>query len=220
MAARGSEALRRERRPGVRHGPPDAVDPGAPPARAGALQYFLHALSRPDRRRTRHGGPPRVPAATVFARRTAARRPGRPLLRRDDQRPRRHARLRVADPGRRSLGDRRLRQGAPALAVRAGVRRSARETRRARRGRAAGRPDARRDPRDGPGQPQQAGGPMNVSASQGLVDAIDRVRRPAVAVGLVALAACGAGWFLAPDAFLRAYLFGFVFFAGLSLGCL
>jgi hypothetical protein len=61
---------------------------------------------------------------------------------------------------------------------------------------------------------------MNVSASQGLVDAIDRVRRPALAVGLVALAACGAGWFLAPDAFLRAYLFGFVFFAGLSLGCL
>ena len=61
---------------------------------------------------------------------------------------------------------------------------------------------------------------MNVSASQGLVDAIDRVRRPALAVGLIALAACGAGWFLAPDAFLRAYLFGFVFFAGLSLGCL
>src|SRR5204862_1026939 len=83
-----------------------------------------------------------------------------------------------------------------------------------------GRPASRRRPRDGPGQPQQAGGPMNVSASQGLVDAIDRVRRPALAVGLVALAACGAGWFLTPDAFLRAYLFGFVFFAGLSLGCL
>jgi len=61
---------------------------------------------------------------------------------------------------------------------------------------------------------------MNVSASQGLVDAIDRVRRPALVVGCVALAACGAGWFLAPDALLRAYLFGFVFFAGLSLGCL
>jgi len=28
---------------------------------------------------------------------------------------------------------------------------------------------------------------MNVSASQGLVDAIDRVRRPALVVGLVAL---------------------------------
>ena len=61
---------------------------------------------------------------------------------------------------------------------------------------------------------------MNVSASQGIVDAIDRVRRPALAVGLIALAACAAGWLLAPDAFLRAYLFGFVFFAGLSLGCL
>ena len=61
---------------------------------------------------------------------------------------------------------------------------------------------------------------MNVSASQGLVRAIDRVRRPSLLVGVLALAACAAGWFLAPDAFLRAYLFGFVFFAGLSLGCL
>jgi hypothetical protein len=61
---------------------------------------------------------------------------------------------------------------------------------------------------------------MNLSPSQGLIAAIDRVRRPSLAVGLIALAACGAGWFLAPDAFFRAYLFGFVFFAGLSLGCL
>jgi hypothetical protein len=61
---------------------------------------------------------------------------------------------------------------------------------------------------------------MNFSASQGLVTAIDRVRRPSLAVGSIALAACGAGWFFAPDAFFRAYLFGFVFFTGLSLGCL
>ena len=52
---------------------------------------------------------------------------------------------------------------------------------------------------------------MNVSASQGLVAAIDRVRRPALAVGLVALAACGLGWFLAISG-------GIVLF--LTLGCI
>ncbi|HYR46505.1 MAG TPA: hypothetical protein VER78_05825 [Thermoanaerobaculia bacterium] len=61
---------------------------------------------------------------------------------------------------------------------------------------------------------------MNLSASQGLGDAIDRLRRPSLAVGLIALAACGAGWYMAPDAFFRAYLFGYIFFAGLTLGCL
>jgi hypothetical protein len=61
---------------------------------------------------------------------------------------------------------------------------------------------------------------MNLNASQDLIAAIDRLRRPAFAVGLAALAACGVGWLIAPDAFFRAYLFGFVFFAGLSLGCL
>jgi hypothetical protein len=61
---------------------------------------------------------------------------------------------------------------------------------------------------------------MNPNASQGLTAAIDRVRRPSLAVGLAALAACGAGWYFAPAAFFRAYLFAYVFFAGLSLGCL
>ena len=61
---------------------------------------------------------------------------------------------------------------------------------------------------------------MNLSASQGLGDAIDRLRRPSLAVGLIALAACGAGWYMAPGAFFRAYLFGYIFFAGLTLGCL
>ena len=61
---------------------------------------------------------------------------------------------------------------------------------------------------------------MNQSASQSLVVAIDRLRRPSLAVGALALAACAAGAFLAPDAFFRAYLFAFVFFAGLSLGCM
>jgi hypothetical protein len=61
---------------------------------------------------------------------------------------------------------------------------------------------------------------MNPSASQSLIVAIDRVRRPSLAVGLIALAASGAGAFFAPAAFFRAYLFAYIFFAGLSLGCL
>jgi hypothetical protein len=61
---------------------------------------------------------------------------------------------------------------------------------------------------------------MNPSASQSLIAAIDRVRRPSLAVGLIALAASGVGAFFAPAAFFRAYLFAYIFFAGLSLGCL
>ena len=61
---------------------------------------------------------------------------------------------------------------------------------------------------------------MRASASPGITTTIDRVRRPSLAVGLVALAACAAGAFLSPNAFFRGYLFGYVFFTGLSLGCL
>ena len=61
---------------------------------------------------------------------------------------------------------------------------------------------------------------MNASASGRLTASIDRVRRPSLAVGLAGLAACAAGAFFAPEAFFRGYLFGYIFFAGLTLGCL
>ena len=61
---------------------------------------------------------------------------------------------------------------------------------------------------------------MNAAASPSITAWIDRVRRPALIAGVVALAACGVGAFLAPPAFFRAYLFAYVFFTGLSLGCL
>jgi hypothetical protein len=61
---------------------------------------------------------------------------------------------------------------------------------------------------------------VQAGASPALTAAIDRVRRPALAVGLIALAACASGAFVSPDALLRGYLFGYVFFTGLSLGCL
>ena len=61
---------------------------------------------------------------------------------------------------------------------------------------------------------------MNASASPAVTAWIDRVRRPALIAGALALAACGAGAFLSPPAFFHSYLFAYVFFTGLSLGCL
>ena len=61
---------------------------------------------------------------------------------------------------------------------------------------------------------------MNASASPAITASIDRVRKPALIAGVIALAACAAGAFLSPSAFFRAYLFAYVFFTGLSLGCL
>ncbi len=61
---------------------------------------------------------------------------------------------------------------------------------------------------------------MNVNASQSLIASIDRLRRPALAAGVIALVACAAGAIASPGAFFRGYLFAYVFFTGLSLGCL
>ena len=43
-------------------------------ARAGALQHLLHALSRPDRQRRRHGGAARLSPSAVLSHRPPARR--------------------------------------------------------------------------------------------------------------------------------------------------
>ena len=48
----------------------------------------------------------------------------------------------------------------------------------------------------------------------------DRLQRGALAVGVVALVACGAGAFADPAQFFRAYLAAYFFFLGLGLGCL
>lgn len=63
---------------------------------------------------------------------------------------------------------------------------------------------------------------MTANPSQSLTAAIDRLRRPSLVAGLVALAACAAGALASssPATFFRGYLFAYVFFTGLSLGCL
>lgn len=61
---------------------------------------------------------------------------------------------------------------------------------------------------------------MNQNLPNSLAASIDRVRNPSLAVGVAALAACTLAASSAPDAFFRGYLFGYVFFAGLTLGCM
>jgi hypothetical protein len=54
----------------------------------------------------------------------------------------------------------------------------------------------------------------------GLSTALDRVARPALGVGVVALLACAAGAYAGgAEHFYRSYLAGFVFWNGLALGC-
>ncbi len=56
--------------------------------------------------------------------------------------------------------------------------------------------------------------------SQALAAALDRVRRPCLAVGLAALAACALGGYFAPAQLFRSYLFAYIFWIGIALGCL
>jgi hypothetical protein len=57
-------------------------------------------------------------------------------------------------------------------------------------------------------------------ADQALTSAVARIRRPALVVGLVALAASAAGAAISPRQFFQSYLFACVFWTGLALGCL
>lgn len=50
--------------------------------------------------------------------------------------------------------------------------------------------------------------------------ALERFQRPALFVGVAALAACAVGGFSAPAQFFHSYLFAFLFWAGIALGCM
>lgn len=52
------------------------------------------------------------------------------------------------------------------------------------------------------------------------VQDLRRWQTPLAAVGLVCLLLCAVGWFFSPEQFFRSYLLAFVFWAGLTLGCL
>jgi hypothetical protein len=50
--------------------------------------------------------------------------------------------------------------------------------------------------------------------------ALERFQRPALVAGAAALGACAIGGFFQPEQFFRSYLFAFLFWAGVALGCL
>lgn len=50
--------------------------------------------------------------------------------------------------------------------------------------------------------------------------ALERFQRPALYAGGAALALCAVGGFFQPDQFFRSYLFAFLFWAGVALGCM
>jgi hypothetical protein len=49
---------------------------------------------------------------------------------------------------------------------------------------------------------------------------MDRIQRAALLVGVAGLAVCVAGFFVDRDQFFRSYLFGYLFWLGMALGCL
>ncbi len=50
--------------------------------------------------------------------------------------------------------------------------------------------------------------------------ALERFERPVLLAGGIALAVCAIGGFFQPDQFFRSYLFAFLFWAGVALGCM
>jgi hypothetical protein len=50
--------------------------------------------------------------------------------------------------------------------------------------------------------------------------AVDRLQTTGLIAGGIGLLLCALGWFLAPDYFFRGYLVGWVFWLGVSLGCM
>ena len=60
---------------------------------------------------------------------------------------------------------------------------------------------------------------IDATASDELRGAVNRARRRALLAGAAGLAACAAGYFLAPTSFFPSYLFACMFCLGLALGC-
>lgn len=58
-----------------------------------------------------------------------------------------------------------------------------------------------------------------MSQNEPLNPQLGRVQTLALGVGVVGLLACAAGWWLAPEQAPRSYLFAYMFWLGLSLGC-
>src|SRR3989338_5573245 len=144
--------------------------------------------------RQRDGCAARLSRAAVFPHRPAARGAGGALLRRHHERLRSHARLRRSDPRARPLGHHRLH---PCPAV---------------------------EPAGGPGRrshrrAQTTARGCSMNGADTLRPQLERWQRRALVVGVVSLALCAGGGWMSRGQFFQSYLLGFLFWAGLTLGC-
>src|SRR5262249_5883561 len=125
---------------------------------------------------------------------------------------RRHARLQGADRAARSMGDCRLRPRAAAQPARDDGRHSRRRSDEAAAGRTGRTPVGRAQVMETPRVT------TNVQATT--VPDIDRLGQRGLILGIVGLAAGGAGYFMNPDQFFRSWLIGFMLVLGLAMGSL
>src|SRR5262249_40325647 len=176
-----------------------------------AIGVLLQAVPRPDGMRLRNGGQARIPAAPLVPHRPAARCSGGALLRRHLERLRRNAGLCRADRCSGSLGRDRLYPGSAAFAEREAVRHSAGRAIASRgaagraavgtgsHARAAAVPLLGIEAAGGPPSPcplpprRERRKPGAMRNSETLREGLDRIRRPALTIGSVALAACAVG---------------------------
>src|SRR6185369_11005077 len=159
------------------------------------IRHFLFAVPRTDRRRRRHDRASRLSPAAVAARRSPAARAGRTLLRRDDERFRRDARLCGANQGRRSLGHRRLHPRAATERARDG------------RGRAGG----------SAGSPQVI--PFKETAGEAIPE-LGPLQRRLLLAGAAGMALSLVGLLINTTQFLQSYLLAYMWCLGVTLGCL
>src|SRR5262249_10725414 len=130
------------------------------------------------------------------------------LLRRDDQRLRRHAGLRGAGAALGSLGDCRLHSCAST------------QSRRDRR-RCAGRSSRRSRPARTAGWRPGAGEQVTVETTYAPpVADIEAPRSRALVAGGIGLVACAIGFFVNRDQFFRSWLIAYLLFLGIALGSL
>src|SRR5262245_20658208 len=202
LAARGRPLLHGQGRPGLPDRAAGQADAAAARARPHRVRGVLLALPRPHRARGRHDRAARLQGASLLPRRPPAPDADRLLLRRDDDRLRRDARLRGADRARRPLGDRRLRAHAAVQPVRAGLGGARGQARRAR----AQPPPGRRR------------GAPPVSPAKSVV--LERLQKRSLAVGGVFLLALLAGFLLDRAQFFRSYLLGYLFWVEVAVGAL
>src|ERR1700733_9769923 len=176
------------------------------------IQRVLHALPRTPRRRHRNGLFTWFSAASVVLFGPAGACSTGTFLRCDLQWLRRHAKLRLPRSVRRSLAHRGVHPRLAIERVRERERRTSGSATESDRGAAAAHS---RNFGGGLGSPRS----NSVTPSDTLRPQMDRVQRNALFVGLAALVISGIGAFADPTHFWQSYLFAYIFWAGLTLGC-